>query len=393
MACAFAQAESELGEKSDVRRTRQCPSSNVLDQAEDCSEMCFVAHSLSATISPPTDQRSRGPPYTTRDVGLHPLPPSPPGLWGSEPISGAWSALGNRQISASTKVAGLEKNPSKGRAWGVIKSEQDASTSTESHPGSRQCSPSTKDSSSSEHERVFKFEVTDRAANFFTKTSMCEFYLKGACKKGAYCRFAHGEGELRQKPDLRCTQMCPVMMRFGECCDSRCRFAHTESDLRQPPLEHLGPQPPQPSRCEGVSSLSAIPMMLPGPLFHEGGSEPTLSLQSSKHVVKLSEELGRVADNIPNNVNIQLDESDARQGGQPNCDEGAGAQPNCDDGALPNQTTENDINEMPAAVDITLSDVQQFLVSFHEENEERYNTQRRATLSTMLFLGNLCDGR
>eukprot|EP00931_Biecheleriopsis_adriatica_P078774 TRINITY_DN5218_c0_g1_i1.p1 TRINITY_DN5218_c0_g1~~TRINITY_DN5218_c0_g1_i1.p1 ORF type:complete len:412 (+),score=87.83 TRINITY_DN5218_c0_g1_i1:94-1329(+) len=65
------------------------------------------------------------------------------------------------------------------------------------------------------------------------RTSMCQFYLDGACKRGSACSFAHGEDELRPKPDLFKTGYCLRFMTSGKCRHGQgCRFAHGVQELR-----------------------------------------------------------------------------------------------------------------------------------------------------------------
>ena len=41
------------------------------------------------------------------------------------------------------------------------------------------------------------------------KTQLCQFYSSGACRKGAECDFAHGNGELRK---LKFPQVCSAVV-------------------------------------------------------------------------------------------------------------------------------------------------------------------------------------
>jgi len=66
----------------------------------------------------------------------------------------------------------------------------------------------------------------------FTKTKMCKFELLGMCAKGPQCPFAHGGGELRPLPDLRCTKMCRELLHTGTCSNPSCAYAHNREDLR-----------------------------------------------------------------------------------------------------------------------------------------------------------------
>eukprot|EP00443_Scrippsiella_acuminata_P061224 CAMPEP_0115517158 /NCGR_PEP_ID=MMETSP0271-20121206/77166_1 /TAXON_ID=71861 /ORGANISM="Scrippsiella trochoidea, Strain CCMP3099" /LENGTH=78 /DNA_ID=CAMNT_0002947909 /DNA_START=16 /DNA_END=248 /DNA_ORIENTATION=- len=46
------------------------------------------------------------------------------------------------------------------------------------------------------------------------------------------CRFAHGESELRIKPDLTKTTLCHFMTDRGYCKSRDCKFAHDSSEIR-----------------------------------------------------------------------------------------------------------------------------------------------------------------
>eukprot|EP00931_Biecheleriopsis_adriatica_P078777 TRINITY_DN5218_c0_g2_i1.p1 TRINITY_DN5218_c0_g2~~TRINITY_DN5218_c0_g2_i1.p1 ORF type:complete len:409 (+),score=81.32 TRINITY_DN5218_c0_g2_i1:75-1301(+) len=66
------------------------------------------------------------------------------------------------------------------------------------------------------------------------RTSMCQFFLDGVCKRGSGCSFAHGEHELRPKPDLFKTGYCLRFMTSGKCRHGQdCRFAHNVQELRR----------------------------------------------------------------------------------------------------------------------------------------------------------------
>lgn len=84
------------------------------------------------------------------------------------------------------------------------------------------------------------------------KTKMCSFFLKGRCKRGLACSFAHGVQDLSACPDLRCTKMCPTIRNGGTCMAANCTFAHDEAQLRSGQLLAVGSsqandvQPPLP---------------------------------------------------------------------------------------------------------------------------------------------------
>jgi len=85
-----------------------------------------------------------------------------------------------------------------------------------------------------------------------SKTSMCKFHVLGECRDGASCKFAHSSGELRRRPDFRCTRLCTSLINSGHCLDPGCSFAHSAEELRN-------------SRLSGDASLVApvpLPMLL-----------------------------------------------------------------------------------------------------------------------------------
>ncbi|CEM37642.1 unnamed protein product [Vitrella brassicaformis CCMP3155] len=61
------------------------------------------------------------------------------------------------------------------------------------------------------------------------KTRLCKWHQAGRCTWGAQCRFAHGLGELRQRPDLSRTSLCPDLQ---NCRNPFCTFAHSKDALR-----------------------------------------------------------------------------------------------------------------------------------------------------------------
>ena len=80
------------------------------------------------------------------------------------------------------------------------------------------------------------------------KTTLCQFYLKGPCKNGDKCSFAHGTSELRTNSGsvaelesktkdwkvLYKTTLCAKFVTYGECpFGPGCNFAHGVQELRQ----------------------------------------------------------------------------------------------------------------------------------------------------------------
>ncbi|KAF4671986.1 hypothetical protein FOL46_009662 [Perkinsus olseni] len=75
-------------------------------------------------------------------------------------------------------------------------------------------------------------KVGGRNREVFSKTRMCKFYLRGQCKHGSDCGYAHDWSELRQAPDLRKTKMCQLY-RKGQCPNGAdCAYAHSRDELR-----------------------------------------------------------------------------------------------------------------------------------------------------------------
>jgi len=66
----------------------------------------------------------------------------------------------------------------------------------------------------------------------FLKTRQCSFFEKGKCTRGKACKFAHGNGDVRQAPDLNRTSLCKTLATTGSCDDPNCSFAHSVDELR-----------------------------------------------------------------------------------------------------------------------------------------------------------------
>lgn len=76
-------------------------------------------------------------------------------------------------------------------------------------------------------------EAAPAARASFARTTLCKFYSKGVCKRGAGCKFAHGAEQLQALPDLYRTELCFDYLRSGTCrAASDCRFAHSPTELR-----------------------------------------------------------------------------------------------------------------------------------------------------------------
>jgi hypothetical protein len=63
------------------------------------------------------------------------------------------------------------------------------------------------------------------------KTKMCMHYLKGKCRYGVECSYAHNEIELRHRPNLRKTRLCKNF-EMGACDNPHCAYAHGSEELR-----------------------------------------------------------------------------------------------------------------------------------------------------------------
>lgn len=66
----------------------------------------------------------------------------------------------------------------------------------------------------------------------FSRTKLCLFHIRGQCKHGANCNYAHSMVELREAPDLRKTKMCPLLKRGTCSAGEGCTYAHARNELR-----------------------------------------------------------------------------------------------------------------------------------------------------------------
>jgi len=76
-------------------------------------------------------------------------------------------------------------------------------------------------------------QVADATAHQLVKSSLCRFYASNQCRKGTSCPYAHGESELKARPNLTKTTICRNWI--SGCCakkSAECNFAHGEWDLR-----------------------------------------------------------------------------------------------------------------------------------------------------------------
>lgn len=66
----------------------------------------------------------------------------------------------------------------------------------------------------------------------FYKTKLCMFWESNRCSRGANCKYAHGEEELQNAPNLEKTAMCNQLENYGYCDNVDCKFAHSVDELR-----------------------------------------------------------------------------------------------------------------------------------------------------------------
>lgn len=79
---------------------------------------------------------------------------------------------------------------------------------------------------------MIKKPVSEATARLFQKTQMCPNYLRGQCFRGESCHYAHGEHELKQRPNLEKTKMCQSVEQGLPCLRPNCGFAHHPSELK-----------------------------------------------------------------------------------------------------------------------------------------------------------------
>mmetsp|Transcript_46456 Transcript_46456/g.86854 ORF Transcript_46456/g.86854 Transcript_46456/m.86854 type:complete len:153 (-) Transcript_46456:107-565(-) len=74
--------------------------------------------------------------------------------------------------------------------------------------------------------------TTTSAKRVFKKTQLCSFWVRGACKRGTTCAFAHGESQLRETPNLSKTKICKMYQTDQCSLGELCTFAHSREELR-----------------------------------------------------------------------------------------------------------------------------------------------------------------
>jgi hypothetical protein len=66
------------------------------------------------------------------------------------------------------------------------------------------------------------------------KTKMCTFFMRGDCRKGSMCRFAHESIALKARPNLFRTSLCMAFERSGRCkMGDYCKYAHGTDQLQK----------------------------------------------------------------------------------------------------------------------------------------------------------------
>mmetsp|Transcript_111448 Transcript_111448/g.326005 ORF Transcript_111448/g.326005 Transcript_111448/m.326005 type:complete len:407 (+) Transcript_111448:81-1301(+) len=86
------------------------------------------------------------------------------------------------------------------------------------------------------------------------KTQMCKSWLIDLCTQGDFCKFAHGNAELRGRPDWSRTGLCRRWLKKGVCRDSTCPYAHSVEELRTVGTAHSSVE----SLVEGILALTSV---------------------------------------------------------------------------------------------------------------------------------------
>jgi len=73
---------------------------------------------------------------------------------------------------------------------------------------------------------------TKRIGKHLTKTRYCKHYLRGYCRYGHKCAYAHQADELMPKPDLIKTKLC-LSFFSGACLNENCTYAHGMQEMRR----------------------------------------------------------------------------------------------------------------------------------------------------------------
>eukprot|EP00429_Kryptoperidinium_foliaceum_P071278 CAMPEP_0176071330 /NCGR_PEP_ID=MMETSP0120_2-20121206/35626_1 /TAXON_ID=160619 /ORGANISM="Kryptoperidinium foliaceum, Strain CCMP 1326" /LENGTH=258 /DNA_ID=CAMNT_0017404985 /DNA_START=78 /DNA_END=854 /DNA_ORIENTATION=+ len=94
----------------------------------------------------------------------------------------------------------------------------------------------------------------EKEKQLYEKTQLCKYFSRGHCFLGKSCRFAHGQEQLRQQPDLFKTRLCADYMRSGGCRNgASCKFAHGRQELRS-----LGQDKPDQRAREELLKLAVV---------------------------------------------------------------------------------------------------------------------------------------
>jgi len=122
-------------------------------------------------------------------------------------------------------------------------------------------------------------EPNSRVPKALEKTQLCKHWLKGFCRFGWKCGYAHQEGELVPRPNLFKTRLC-LKFFCGNCTAENCKYAHGSPELRKPNQDEKS-APIQPGR---------VPLP-PGPVPNdeESGSQPKPSAVARGFVSQATE--------------------------------------------------------------------------------------------------------
>mmetsp|Transcript_19509 Transcript_19509/g.56756 ORF Transcript_19509/g.56756 Transcript_19509/m.56756 type:complete len:293 (-) Transcript_19509:46-924(-) len=143
-------------------------------------------------------------------------------------------------------------------------------------------------------------------SHVFEKTRFCKFHLRGRCRRGQQCTFAHSDIELQPRPDYFKTQLCIDYFRTANCSmGAECRYAHSPEEIRQVtmrkgcetvgrrdsamPSRHERTQESGPSEIEAVQAqLRAIEQQLRQLQQTQASSAPSPSQAVSGSSLRMS---------------------------------------------------------------------------------------------------------
>ncbi|CAK9037231.1 unnamed protein product [Durusdinium trenchii] len=113
----------------------------------------------------------------------------------------------------------------------------------------------------------------------FKQTRLCKFHIAGNCIRGTSCNFAHSVEQIRHQPDFSKTRLCADFMESRWCRDGDyCKFAHGEHELRPHPASKTKEQETKQSEviqpCKSPQVATATPELQ--------------TSKSPKHVLKSS---------------------------------------------------------------------------------------------------------